>query len=171
MFCVCNSPGEEWGGRMTERLTEWFHRKCLPACERGRKAAPRELLEPELHHICGELTGRDMGGYAILLLTGNLFCLYAAGDVTAQLVNYRYNHPQMKVLPSPLSGRIQKGAGLLLHTPELIRGLRQEEVCQILHGPKLCQEEGIGRRLGELYREGQDRGNTAAAGGIYLQML
>lgn len=38
LFCVCDSPGEESGGRMTEQLVEWFHRKCLPAC--GHRALP-----------------------------------------------------------------------------------------------------------------------------------
>lgn len=171
LFCLCSSPGEETGGRMTERLTEWFHRICLPACEGRRLPAPRELLEPELGRICGGSADRERGNYAVLLLTGNAFCLCGEGDVTAQLVNYRYDRPQMKVLPRPLSGRIQKGAGLLLHTPELVRRLRQEEVCQMLHGPRLRQEEGIDRRLRELYREGRDRGNTEAVGGIYLQVL
>lgn len=171
LFCVCSSPNEELGGRMTERLTEWFHRKCLPACEGRVQPVPRELLEPELGHICGELTGQRSWGYCVLLLTGNAFYLCGAGDVTVQLVNYKYNRPQMKILTPPLSGRIQKGAGLLLHTPELVRSLEQEEVCQILHGKGLCQEEGIGRRLRELYREGRDRGNTGPVGGIYLQML
>lgn len=171
LFCVCSSPGEEIGGRMTERLTEWFHRKCLPACERRAQTAPRELLEPELRDICGERPVQEPWGYCILLLTGNVFCLCGEGDVAVRLVNYRYNRPQMKILSTPLSGRIQRGAGLLLHTPELVRSLRQEEVCQIMHGKGLCQEEGIGRRLRELYREGRDRGNTGAVGGIYLQML
>lgn len=170
LFCVCNSR-EELGGRMTERLSEWFHRECLTACERRVPPTPRELLEPELRSLCGELTGQEPWEYCILLLVGNVFCLCGQGDVRVQLVNYRYNRPQIKALMPPLSGRIQKGAGLLLYTPELTRSLEQEELCQLLHGKGLCQEEGIGRRLRELRREGRNRGNTGPAGGIYLQML
>ncbi len=170
LFCVCDSSDEKEAS-MTEQLTEWFHRKCLPACEGRTAPMPRDLLEPELRRVCGELPGQGAWGYCAALLVGNTFCLCGQGDVSAQLINYRYNHPRIKRLSIPLYGRIQRGAGLLLHTPELIRDLRQEEVCQILHGKELCQEEGIGRRLREMYREGRSRGNRGPVGGIYLQVL
>lgn len=169
LFCVCNSP-EEKEVSLTERLTEWFHKKCLPACEGRAAPVPRQLLEPELRHICGELPRREPWGYCALLLAGNAFCLCGEGNVETRLINYRYDRPRMKRLPTPLYGRIQRGAGLLLHTAGLFENLEQEEVCQILHGKGLCQEEGIGRRLRELYREGRCRGNTQPVGGIYLQM-
>ena len=192
LFCVCNSPA---GANtdishpllmdaiprrkptvctekesLTEGLTEWFHRECLPACEGRNAQTPQELLEPELRRVCGELPRQETWKYCALLLVGNAFYLCGDGDVAAQLVNYRYNHPRMKRLATPLHGRIQRGAGLLLYTPELIKNLEQEEVCQILHGEGLRREEGIGRRLRELYREGRSRGNTGPVGGIYLQI-
>lgn len=177
LFCVCESLEEELGGRMMERLVEWFHKSCLPACGGRRLPNPRELLEQELYSIRKELlcpkgdSRRDGINYGGLLLTGNSFYLFGEGNVKVQLANYRYNRPQLRELGFPLSGRIQRGVGLLLHTPRLTENLEQGEVCQILHGKGLWQEERIGRRLKELYQEGQSRGNTGAVGGIYLQVL
>lgn len=177
LLCICNSSRQEMGGYMAEQLVEWFHRDCMPACEGRTVPLPEELLEPELRRIRGELTAQiaelaaetlDYGG---MLLIGSRFYLFGEGDVMAQLVNYRYNRPQLKPLTAPLSGRIQRGAGLLLHTPGLVSHLETEEVCQILHGEGPWREERLGRRLRELYQEGRSRGNTAQAGGIYLQMI
>ena len=177
LFCVCDSPGEELGGRMTEQLVEWFHKTCLPACGHRTLPQPRELLEPEPHGIQGELQGLESDSqqgtlnYGGLLLTGNSFYLFGKGSIKVQLANYRYNRPQLKELDFPLAGRIQRGVGLLIHTPQLTANLRPEEVCQILHGEGRQPEERIGRRLKELYREGRSRGSTGPMGGIYLQVL
>lgn len=173
LACICSSSVQELGGQVAERLTEWFHRGCLPACEGRTLPMPAELLEPELERICGSLTQgrRDALEYGGLLLIGSRFYLFGEGDVTVQLVNYRYNRPHMKALAAPMAGRMQKGIGLLLHTSELYCGLQREEICQILHGEGVWREERIGRRLRELYREGRSRGSTGAVGGIYLQVV
>lgn len=177
LFCVCESSEGELGGRMTERLVEWFHKNCLPACLRRRLPTPRELLEQELHSIRKDLLGlegdaqRDGINYGGLLLTGSSFFLFGEGNVKVQLANYRYNRPQLRELGFPLSGRVQKGVGLLLHTPLLTKGLKSAEVCQILHGEGRWQEERVGRRLKELYQEVRSRGSTGAVGGIYLHVL
>ncbi len=178
LFCVCTSREKALGGYMTERLVEWFHRVCLPACEKRSLPSPQNLLEPELACILRELNAGQQAEvwagdleYAGLLLAGSRFFLFGQGEVKVQLVNYRYNRPQLKALAAPLSGRIQRGAGLLLHTPELIGKLSKEEVCQILHGEGDWQEQRIGRRLRELYQEGRSRGSAEAVGGIYLQMV
>ena len=177
LFCVCDSPKEELGGQMTEQLVEWFHKICLPACEGRTLPVPRELLEPELRGIREELQGpksdlrQGVLNYGGLLLTGSNFYLFGEGDTRVQLANYRYNRPQLKELNFPLMGKIQRGVGLLIHTPQLIKNLKPEEVCQILHGERRWQEERIGRRLKELYQEGRSRGNTGPVGGIYLQVL
>lgn len=177
LFCVCDSPKVELGGRMTEQLVEWFHKICLPACEGRTLPVPRELLEPELRGIREELQGlksdlqQGVLNYGGLLLIGSNFYLFGEGDMRVQLANYRYNRPQLKELNFPLMGRIQRGVGLLIHTPQLIKNLKPEEVCQILHGERRWQEERIGRRLKELYQEGRSRGNTGPVGGIYLQVL
>lgn len=102
---------------------------------------------------------------------GSSFYLFGNGNIKVRLANYRYNRPQLKELDFPLAGRIQRGVGLLIHTPRLTENLKQEEVCQILHGEGRWQEQRIGRRLKELYQEGQNRGSTGAVGGIYLQVL
>lgn len=182
LLCISSSSRPEAGGYMAEQLVEWFHKVCLPACEGRTVPTPDKLLEPELKRIQRELTAReltaqesgsqaavpDFGG---LLLIGSRFYLFGEGEVIIQLVNYRYNRPQLKPLTAPLSGRIQKGAGLLLHTPGLVSDLEPEEVCQILHGEGPWREERLGKRLKELYQESRSRGNTAEAGGIYLQMV
>ncbi len=126
----------------------------------------RELLEPELHGI-----QREELSYGGLLLAGSSFYLFGEGDIRARLINYRYNRPQLKELGYPLFGRIQKGVGILLHTPELIKNLEPKELCQILHGEGRWQEVRMGRRLKELYREGRSRGNTGPVGGIYLGVV
>lgn len=173
LLCISSSPRPETGGYMAEQLVEWFHKVCLPACEGRRAPLPEELLEPELRRIQKEqeAQGLDAPDYGGMLLIGSRFCLFGKGEVVAQLVNYRYNRPQLKRLTVPLSGRIQKGAGLLLHTPALVSCLEPEEVCQILHGQGVWREERMGRRLRELYQEGRSRGNTAEAAGIYLQIV
>ncbi|MCI9072489.1 MAG: hypothetical protein HFH80_06695 [Lachnospiraceae bacterium] len=177
LFCVCSSFRKEQGGRMTEQLVEWFHRCCLPACEGRALPGLRELLEPELAGIRRELRtgGRDARGedlsYGGLLLAGSSFYLFGEGDMKAQLVNYRYNRPQLKELCFPLSGRIQKGVGILLHAPELTRNLEPQEVCQILHGEGRWQEARMGRRLRELHQESRSRGGTGPVGGIYLRVV
>lgn len=178
LFCVCTSREEALGGYMTERLVEWFHKVCLPACEKRKLPPLQSLLEPELACIHRELdAGQQAGaaaeqlGYRGLLLAGSRFFLFGQGEVSVQLVNYRYNRPQLRVLSAPLAGRIQRGVGLLLHTPELTGQLAPEEVCQILHGEGDWQEQRIGRRLRELYQEGRSRGSADAVGGIYLQMM
>lgn len=171
LFCVCESPQGEWGGRVTEQLVDWFHKICLPACGGRRQPVLEELLEEELYEIERELPGKDRGSYGGLLLMGNRFYLFGRGNIEVRLVNCRYNRPQMKELGFPLSGRIQRGAGLLLHTPLLTEKLEQEEVCQILHGEGRWQEERIARRLKELWQEGRSRGNTGPVGGIYLQVV
>lgn len=177
LFCVCDSPREELGGRMTEQLVEWFHKTCMPACGHRTPPQPRELLEPELQGIQGELQGLESDlqqgtlNYGGLFLIGSSFYLFGKGDIKVQLANYRYNRPQMKALDFPLVGRIQRGVGLLIHTSQLTGNLKPEEVCQILHGEGRWQEERIGRRLKELYQEGRSRGSTGPMGGIYLQVL
>lgn len=173
LLCICSSPGQEAGGHMTEQLVEWFHRVCLPACEGRNLPVPQELMEPELKSICGELPQRDGNaiGYGGMLLIGSRFYLFGEGEVVTQLVNYRYNRPQMRILAAPMAGRVQRGVGLLSHTPGLLDRLKQEEVCQILHGEGVWKEERIGRRLRELYQEGRSRGNTGPVGGIYLQIV
>lgn len=181
LFCVCTSREETLGGYMTERLVEWFHKVCLPACEKRKLPSLQALLEPELACILRELNvgqaGQQKGapaqrlGYGGVLLAGSQFFLFVQGEVGVQLVNYRYNRPQLKALSASLSGRIQRGAGLLLHTPELTGQLAPKEVCQILHGEGDWQEQRIGRRLRELYREGRSRGSVDAVGGIYLQIV
>ena len=177
LFCVCESMKEEPGGRMTERLVEWFHKSCLPACGGRRLPTPREMLDQELYSIRKDLLGleenlqQDGINYAGLLLIGSSFYLFGEGDMKVQLVNYRYNRPQLRELEVPLSGRIQKGVGLLLHTPQFTESLDPAEVCQILHGEGRWQEERIGRRLKELFQEGRSRGSTGAVGGIYLHVL
>ena len=177
LLCISSSSRTEVGGYLAEQLVEWFHKVCLPACEGRTVPPPEELLEPELGRIRRELTAQeanvpaDAPDYGGLLLIGSRFYLFGEGEVMVQLVNYRYNRPQLKRLTAPLSGRIQRGAGLLLHTPGLVSGLETEEVCQILHGEGSWREDRLGRRLKELYRESRSRGNTAEAGGIYLQMV
>ncbi len=178
LFCVCACQEEAQGGYMTERLVEWFHSICLPACEKRKLPPLGSLLEPELSSICSELASRqrtELPGenpeYGGLLLADSQFFLFGRGKVMVQLVNYRYNRPQLKALSVPLSGRIQRGAGLLLHTPGLTKLLAPEEVCQILHGGGEWQEQRIGKRLKELYQEGRSRGCSDAVGGIYLQMV
>lgn len=173
LLCICSSPGQETGGHMTEQLVEWFHRGCLPACAGRTLPMPGELMEPELESICGELSGQDTYAlsYGGMLLVGSRFYLFGEGEVMTWLVNYRYNRPNMRVLDAPMAGRVQRGVGLLLHTPGLLDGLEQEEICQILHGEGAWQEERVGRRLRELYREGRSRGNNGPVGGIYLQVV
>lgn len=173
LLCICSSPGQEAGGRMTEQLVEWFHRVCLPACEGRSLPVPQELMELELESICRELPQQDENdiGYSGMLLIGSRFYLFGEGNVMTELVNYRYNRPNMRILAAPMAGRVQRGVGLLLHTPGLLERLKQEEVCQILHGEGVWQEKRIDRRLRELYQEGRSRGNTAPVGGIYLQIV
>lgn len=177
LLCISSSSRPESGGYMAEQLVEWFHKVCLPTCEGRTVPTPEELLGPELGRILRELTAQEAGSPAAvpdfggLLLIGSRFYLFGEGEVIIQLVNYRYNRPQLKSLTAPLSGRIQKGAGLLLHTPGLVSGLEPEEVCQIMHGEGPWREERLGKRLRELYQESRSRGNAAEAGGIYLQMV
>lgn len=177
LFCVCTGREGAMGGYMTERLVEWFHKTCLSVCEKRRLPPLPSLLDPELDCISRELSGGQAGlregqpEYAGLLLAGSRFYLFGQGAVGVQLVNYRYNRPQLKALSVPLTGRIQRGVGLLLHTPGLTEGLAPEEVCQILHGSGDWQEQRIGRRLRELYQEGRSRGAGEAVGGIYLQVV
>lgn len=177
LLCICSSFRQEKGGYMTEQLVEWFHRVCLPACEGRKLPTPEELLESELRHILRELTAQktktpeDVLDYGGMLLIGSRFYLFGEGEVMVRLVNYRYNRPQLKPLAAPLCGRIQRGAGLLLYTPGLVSHLEIEEMCQILHGEGPWREERLGRRLKELFQESRSRGNTAEAGGIYLQMI
>ena len=177
LLCISSSPCPETGGHLAEQLVDWFHKVCLPACEDRRAPLPKELLEPELRRIRKDQAiqapkaPEDVPDYGGMLLIGSRFCLFGEGEVTVQLVNYRYNRPQLKRLTAPLYGRIQKGAGLLLHTPALVSYLEPEEVCQILHGEGVWREERMERRLRELYRESRSRGNTAEAAGIYLQTV
>ncbi len=176
LFCVCESSEEELGGHMTEHLVDWFHKSCLPACGGRQPSVLRGLLEREVHGLLRELTGggdaqRDRIHYGGLLLTGNSFYLFGQGDVRVRLVNYRYNRLQLKTLDFPLSGKIQKGVGLLIHTPLLTEKLNSDEVCRIMHGGGGWQEERIGKRLKELLQEGRSRGSTGPVGGIYLQVL
>lgn len=56
LSCVCSSSVQEVGGQVAERLTEWFHRVCLPACEGRALPMPAELIKPELEKICGSLS-------------------------------------------------------------------------------------------------------------------
>lgn len=173
LLCICSSPGQEAGGRMTEQLVEWFHRACLPACEGRSLPVPQELMELELESICGELPQWDGSviDYGGMLLIDSRFYLFGEGNIMTELVNYRYNRPNIRILDAPMAGRAQRGVGLLLHTPGLLDRLKQEEVCQILHGEGDWQEERIGRRLRELYQEGRSRGNADPVGGIYLQIV
>lgn len=130
-----------------------------------------ELSRSELHCIQKEVSWPRTWNYGGLLLMGSSFYLFGEGDIEVQLVNYRYNRPQLRKLDFPLYGRIQRGVGVLIHTPQFLRNLKPEEVCQLLHGEGKWPEERIGRRLKELCQEGRSRGNTEPVGGIYLQVL
>lgn len=169
LFCVCESPRGEWGGRMTEQLVDWFHKICLPACGVRRPPNPGDLLKGELNEIERGVSEQD--SYGGLLLVGNRFYMFGKGNMKIRLVNCRYNRPQIRELGYPMWGRIQRGVGLLLHTPLLTEKMELEEVCQILHSEGKWQEERMGKRLKELWQEGRSRGSTGPVGGIYLQVL
>lgn len=179
LACVCESCGKgveaaTESGYFTERLVEWFHQKYLKnLMERRGEAEITSSLQEELERSMQELTryGKKKGSveihYCGILIRNTQCWVFQSGRTPLLLFNRRYNKAHVKnvMLPQKASvweGRVQKNIGLLLCSEAFYKVFNHEEVLNVLFTDKRYDEERLGKRLKELWREGEARGQETA---------
>ena len=175
--CICGLE-KNISGRFSEALVEWFHREALTLLE--RKGSMQELersLEREMNEVKREIAQYRQKNpeekkleYAGILMVEQWFCLFGEGDMQVYLVNRRFNRKSMRMVEraeKQYSGEIQKKVGLLLCTPDFMKGMDLWEVAQLLMPEGEIKEERMQKRLQELWEVRKETsGNTAA---VYLR--
>ena len=89
------------------------------------------------------------------------------------LFNRRYGkeHVKLLVLPSEANvweGRVQKNVGILLCDEAFGEIFDSEDFIEVLFQDKKYEEERMGKRLKELWREGKERG-LKKSGAVFVR--
>ena len=192
LACICDgtrsSENESLvSGYVTERLVEWFHGKYLPILQMKIQGINiQHMLEEELAKIEEELKefGRQKGivaDYDILGMAvwNDCFCCFWKGDCKGYIFNRRFNRKQRRNLKDVIyrkeddpmqlvEGNLQKGVGILLCSPLFDGNLMEEEMLEVLSEEGLEDKE-IEKRLRELWKENQKRGERGHAGAVFFR--
>lgn len=185
LACVCEGLGEgsdaaTQSGYLTERLVEWFHQKYLKKLlEQGREAEITKSLEAELERCLYELGqyGKKKGGmeiqYSGIVIRNNQCWIFQRGATGLLLFNRRYGkeHIRPLVLPPEANvweGRVQKNVGILLCDEAFGEIFDREDFIEVLFQDKKYEEERMGKRLKELWREGKERG-LKKSGAVFVR--
>ena len=174
-------------GYITERLVEWFHGKCIPTLQITMNDAKiRHMLEEELAKIEEEVkefekqkgitADYDIWGMAV---KNDYFCCFWKGDCKGYIFNKRFNRKQRRNLKDIIcqkeecqlqliEGNLQKGVGILLCSPLFDSNLIEEEMLEVLSEEDL-EDKDIGKRLRELWKENQKRGERGHAGAVFFR--
>lgn len=67
-----------------------------------------------------------------------------------------------------IEGNLQKGVGILLCSPSFEGNLMEEEMLEVLSEEGL-EDKDIGKRLKELWKENQKRGERGHAGAVFFR--
>jgi len=193
LACICDGTRSVKNeslvsGYVTERLVEWFHGKYLPTLQMKMKNTNiQHMLEEELNKIEEELQefGRQkriVADYDILGMAvwNDYFCCFWKGDCKGYIFNKRFNRKQRRNLKEAIcgekeecqiklvEGNFQKGVGILLCSSLFDGNLMEEEMLEVLSEAGLEDKE-IGKRLGELWKENQKRGERGHAGAVFFR--
>ena len=192
LACICDGTRSVKNkslvsGYVTERLVEWFHEKYLTTLQRPMNSIDiQHMLEEELTKIEEELEefGRQKGivaDYDILGMAvwNDYFCCFWKGDCKGYIFNRRFNRKQRRNLKDVIyrkeddpmqlvEGNLQKGVGILLCSPLFDGNLMEEEMLEVLSEEGLEDKE-IGKRLRELWKENQKRGEQGHAGAVFFR--
>ena len=174
-------------GYVTERLVEWFHGKCIPILQiTANDAKIRHMLEEELEKIEEEVKEFEKqkgirADYDILGMTvwNDCFCCFWKGGCKGYIFNKRFNRNQRRNLKDVIfrkeesqvqfvEGNLQKGVGILLCSSLFEGNLREEEMLEVLSEEGLGDKD-IGKRLRELWKENQKRGERGHAGAVFFR--
>ena len=174
-------------GYVTERLVEWFHGKCIPTLQiTVNDAKIPHMLEEELAKIEEEVKEFEKhkgitADYDILGMTvwNDWFCCFWKGDCKGYVFNKRFNRKQRRNLKSVIfrkeesqmqlaEGNLQKGVGILICSSLFESNLREEEMLEVLAEEGL-EDKDIGKRLRELWKENQKRGERGHAGAVFFR--
>ena len=174
-------------GYITERLVEWFHGKCIPTLQITMNDAKiRHMLAEELAKIEEEVKEFEKqkgitADYDILGMTvwNDCFCCFWKGDCKGYIFNKRFNRKKRRNLKEIIGqkegcqmqlieGNLQKGVGILLCSPSFEGNLMEEEMLEVLSEEGL-EDKDIGKRLRELWKENQKRGERGHAGAVFFR--
>ena len=174
-------------GYVTERLTEWFHGKYIATLQVSMNGIKiQHMLEEELAKIEEELEeyGRQKGSVVECDLLGmavwnDSFCCFWKGDCKGYIFNKRFNRKQRRDLKEVIGqkeegqiqlveGNLQKGVGILFCSSLFDGYIREEEMLEVLSEEDLADKE-IEKRLRELWKENQKRGERGHAGAVFFR--
>jgi hypothetical protein len=147
----------------------------------------KELLA--LLKQAGSEVGLPRGGgnlqdvHIIVMLTiGNRIWLLWRGNVRGYLLNCRFSRPHIRLLtkmqaggecvrPETVSGRLQKGVGILLCGPDFPNNMSDELLRDCLAVQEIETEKQISRRLKELREESGKLGAKQAGSAVYIKTI
>ncbi len=193
LACVCDGTGSSENeslvsGYFTERLVEWFHRRYIPTLQmRTHSMSTDQMLGEELIKMEEELQeyGRQKGIVAEYDVLGMVvwddeFCCFWKGDCKGYLFNRRFNKKQRRNLKELIcqkeengrmqlvQGSLQKGVGIVLCSSLFDTNLTEEEMVEVL-AEEHIKDEDIRKRLTELWKENQKRGEDRHAGAVFFR--
>lgn len=193
LACICDgskssSQKSLVSGYFTERLVEWFHQKFIPAKQKGlQENSIFRMLTEEMKQIEEELQEYEkqkgiVAVYDILgmILCEQFFCCFGQGGCKGFLFNQRFNKKQRRNLKGIMlqpeedrriqvvQGSLQKGIGILLCSALYDTEISEEEMVEVLSEEHL-QDKDIQKRLKELWKENQKRGECGNAGAIFFR--
>lgn len=188
--CVCEGKnkgklGVTESGYFTEGLVEWFHREGLHFCEKKMNPeSMKKLLEKEVKRMleevqyyvrkqCGELQLCFQG----ILLWDNYFLLFAMGEGNCYLINRRFQKKNLRSIPVEkenngigwMCGGVQQRVGILLCTATGFKNLSEEELAEVLLAEGDLDEVRMEKRLKELWKENNRRGEEESIGAVYIR--
>ena len=124
----------------------------------------------------GSVTEYDILGMAVW---NDSFCGFWKGDCKGYIFNKRFNRKQRRDLKEVIGqkeegqiqlveGNLQKGVGILFCSSLFDGYIREEEMLEVLSEEDLADKE-IERRLRELWKENQKRGERGYAGAVFFR--
>lgn len=170
----------ETGAMLTGQVKAWFEEDGIQLCRKGRE----ESLTESLHHQLQNARA-SKAAYAGVILQGEAFWMFQKGEVKLWALNSRFQRSYMREMTERirkegergiLTGRIQKGVGILLGTGRLCETLQKEEIRECLAVSDIRADDQLKRRLKELDKlaidrkkeEGQEERGSSA---IYIKTM
>ena len=155
------ADGGETGAMLTGQVKAWFEEDGIQLCKKGREESLTESLRRQLQNF---RTGKT--SYAGIILQGEMFWMFQKNEMKIWVLNSRFQKSHMREMTERireegekgiLTGRIQKGVGILLETGSLCEMLQKEEIKECLAVSDIRADDQLKRRLKELDRLAMER--------------
>lgn len=159
------TDGGEKGAMLTGQVKAWFEEDGIQLCKKGREESLTESLHRQLQNARA-----SKAAYAGIILQGEMLWMFQKGGMKLWTLNSRFQKSYMREMTERireegekgiLTGRIQKGVGILLETGSLCEILHKEEIKECLAASDIRADDQLKRRLKELDRLAIERRKEA----------